>query len=1316
MKTKTLYISTTEKPITREKIWKLMADEFSNTKRWNDETWFLVQTENRLLRTGRRPDPQEIVIEVFLEQSQRDPANWSVVLRDPLRDTVLEIRKSSNFQIASLSALSLIAAFYGQLEQFSLQEDGFCFGHCVLLDLSGCEFLKQFNPEEEKNAKKKEADLTAQRDWIMSSVLMPLYRREWQKAAQNTQHNPQEQAAAVSQALFLREDVQEAIKALRNLDLQLISVNQQRRGYEITAEMKLRAWNCLYQNWMEDVQKADEAAEMSFLYLFDPDFEKLMVFADLQELEPEQENEGRRLKKMLADLQIYRLNGKFNEIFVILMEFLKVIAEEQCFPLQLHNPEVMRKFLKIVLELTAESLEAGIEKIRQPDGLRLLRTFLTDLPEDEYLRSLQVLTGLAAAAALVRFDDGPGFPDQELNPLSENIDLVRTAFETDLPTAMKQPAVYLLALWTSEFFSIQNRKLASVNRETAFRFFRTLQTPEKLAKPLTAPDQVAVAAYCLLLNECRLDHHQAFAFLYPDSKTDSLNRNLEQNDRELCRCILAWMEKYASIHGLDGLQDVYPIYWSVLYGETPDREAQVRFQNLFTAWTGKNTQAARKKMSFIRLAAAVRPAGSLDSSDGTDYLFQASLEMLLADFPDASSPRYTEDSLRAVIFARHLLEKGVFSVPCRIYEKALVSLNSAWSALKEKEWQPVIPGVPGAGAETDGSSAFQEYCDVRLDILRAAVLAIRNLVSEDSEYRIDMMVLAGELLDWFLQEGMIERLNDADAESVAVISYLLGKETSLLGWCLQAEKYLRFAESVLLAKSSRGLELTEMQRKFLIQTEIWRSMNAEKTDSPEMRTRAASTALSLIDAERNESRKLDMISFVQSLGAAQALAEGQPDEKNLQRAVRELMELDRRTSGQRDFRIHKILMEGFQSLIEVALSIGQYHLAGLLAAGMLDHADLSGLHAEISFADYASKSLLISMIHSDEKETAVRFARDLVQPRSAAGKGASSFERLDAYAALLYLKDIKKLAMTDYKAVLETNLTKVPVIRLAEAGVCSLIHNPSFCFSQADPGWGRLSRSLMNRENIPADPDIPRDFWQRDFTGICAVLDSINGISSIAGFQDLLFPIRRGKLLTEKLGKETESDLRLLETWFEILGRISSGIPQWEEPAFFMTLHQAEITLMDSAPDSGTDILHLHFLLNSLRAMAALPQENLHELDQACLSGEKYRNILHARGDDSADELLMIMLLMDAELNLLRENKKNAAWTLQKALSLYSTMTRIRTPENILVMDCLLEWIIRRSYRTIYVLATMRPVLKQAEPVRDSLRKTMLSGSKRIVR
>ena len=120
MKMKKLYVSTTHKPVTRAKIWKLMADEFAS--HWMNDKWFLLRTETKLVRTSGLPDSEERILEVFLEESQRDPGNLAIVARSPQRDTVLEIRKEMDPKIGAVLAISLCAALSGQLGQFSLKE------------------------------------------------------------------------------------------------------------------------------------------------------------------------------------------------------------------------------------------------------------------------------------------------------------------------------------------------------------------------------------------------------------------------------------------------------------------------------------------------------------------------------------------------------------------------------------------------------------------------------------------------------------------------------------------------------------------------------------------------------------------------------------------------------------------------------------------------------------------------------------------------------------------------------------------------------------------------------------------------------------------------------------------------------------------------------------------------------------------------------------------------------------------------------------------------------------------------------------------
>lgn len=923
MKTKKLYVSTTNKPITRAKIWKLMADDFAY--HWMDEKWFLLKTETKLLRISRMPESEEVFLDVFLEESQRDPGNLAIVARAPRRDTVVEIRKEMDPKIGAVLAISLAAAVCGQQKQFSLKEEGFFFGNSLIVDLSHTKFLTDFLSADKEEFLKTEERLADEKDRVFESSLMPLYREHWSHFSDHGSEGTAERICSVTDTLFGREEMKEILRKLNELDEQIIPYHVHYTENLKADQAKLRAWNQLYQDFLEDILEADETAETNFMNLYQPPFYELMSLAALGHQNGAESLFAplTSLKEQKRNLLIYRLNGTVSPAFPDLIRLLRTLSGKPALPADLKSFEQRSRFLDLLKEMSLESMETRTENLEQAAPW-LLNLLLTDFPEDNRLEVKQVLMALASVVALSVHNqrDADMADAASGNSALQNTSAWHHFLHTDWSEVLGEPALMAAALTACCFSIFADSAVRDFGTMAAIRFFEILQEPERLQRPLTVTEMIMLKILCSYVADLLTRGENRFWFIYTDQKQFD-DEQLGQPGI-LCKAILDWMEKYASLHDLGLLFDSYPVFWSLVHGEYPDPEETEKFQNLFTDWARKNPQIRRQEMLQIRLIPVFQPDPVLVSSQGVDYIFLSALEMIQADLPVNQIPGGIQFDMNLLCQSLRLLGKGLHSIPAMTFDKIIYSLNFQWDLIQSALDVQESFGGKGSGPLDGPAVLFHRYCKTRIAVLTEALFPVVDLINSGSSAGTVMAVQVSRILDWFMEPEITGRLNSEEKMEVIEASYYLGRGLTSLNFCDQAEIYLRFTESVLLQKMAMDEQLSIKQMSLLIDTQVALIINAVQSGSEESRAEAAAKLIRFLEMEQKKGRKRDSRSFLHLLNAYKELAAIQPYQELIKETTAVLLQTEKAQKNQftietiDDSLVHQFLQGTMLNLMEAA--------------------------------------------------------------------------------------------------------------------------------------------------------------------------------------------------------------------------------------------------------------------------------------------------------------------------------------------------------------------------------------------------------------
>lgn len=1325
MKMKKLYVSTTHKPVTRAKIWKLMADEFAS--HWMNDKWFLLRTETKLVRTSGLPDSEERILEVFLEESQRDPGNLAIVARSPQRDTVLEIRKEMDPKIGAVLAISLCAALSGQLGQFSLKETGFFYGDSLIADLSNTEFLGDFLSSGRESFLKYEERMAAEKDRIIESSLMPLYRDHWSHFSEHGPEGTAERISTVTDVLFSREEMKKILRTLNELDEQIIPVHELNTEYLRADQAKLRAWNQLYQCFMNEVLEADETAETNIMNLFQPPFHELISLTSLDHQNSDEDASSALtyLKTQKRNLLIYRLNGEISPDYPVLIRILRILSEEPVFPDPLKGFEQRSQFLDLLKEMSMESMETGTANLEQAAFLGLLNLLLSDLPEDHELREKQVLIGLASAVALTIHNQEKAEITDDWSGYSalQDSSSFRDILHMDWPgvpdeTVLTITALTAVTLMDCYFSSFGNDELFNFAQVAAIRFFEVLQEPERLQKPLSETEMVMFRFFFIFFTGLISEGKDRFWFIYSDQKP--FDDELSGLSRRLCRTILDWMEKYASLHGLGMMYISYPIFWSLVHGEHPDPKDTDKFQNLFTDWARKNPVLRREEMLQIRLIPVFQPDPVLVSSHGVDYIFLSALEMIQADLPVKPIPGGIRFDMNLLNQSVRLLGKGLHFVPVLTFDKIIYSLNFQWDLMRSEHDLPDVLNGKGSHPLDGRTVQFDPYCKIRDAVLSQALFPMLDQIKTGSSAGTLMAVQVSRILEWFMQPEIIGRLNSKKKMNVIGSSYYLGEALTNLNFCEQAEKHLRFTESVLQQMMSVNQQLSEMQMNLLIDTQNALIRNAVKSGSERSREEAASKLIRFIEMDQKKGKRRNIRSFIFLLNAFAELTFIKPDPELIKKATAVLLQTEEVQKYQfineaiDGFVVHQFLQETLQNLIEAALSIQDYEAAEYLSKKLVDCSVNDECKRKAAYEAVGSRGFLISLIQKGEKE-ADSLARKIYSIYTDSSLKQPDLTNQLLYTALAYLSKSKKHLFVDYGSVLKSTLVTVNIQAVIFRRINDLIQHPAFQYGHEYPDWAKLHTEAMNREILSEELRIPHWFWQNEFYKVCFDLEKLNELSSVADYQHFQQNLARAKKATERLERETKTDLSQIRARFDYIQRLGPILPALDQSDVFLMMDAAEKALTESVRKMDRDTLHLQFHLTCLRALAAVRQDNSDQLFLALRDAEEYRNLLNAAGDSSADEFLMIFLLMAAERASGRKETGKAEFCLQKAFSLFDGMKKLNHPDQILVIDSLLERIQQKSRNSSFTASKVKPFLKQARAIQDILRGMLMMGSKVIL-
>lgn len=254
----------------------------------------------------------------------------------------------------------------------------------------------------------------------------------------------------------------------------------------------------------------------------------------------------------------------------------------------------------------------------------------------------------------------------------------------------------------------------------------------------------------------------------------------------------------------------------------------------------------------------------------------------------------------------------------------------------------------------------------------------------------------------------------------------------------------------------------------------------------------------------------------------------------------------------------------------------------------------------------------------------------------------------------------------------------------------------------------------MSRKIPSEELRIPHWFWQNEFYKVCCDLEKLNELNSISDYQHFRKNLRMTEKVTRRLERETSTDLSAIRARFDYIQRLAEILPALDASDVFSLMDASEKALRESDRKMDRDTLHLHFHLASLRTLAAYRQNHLSELSQALRDAEKYRNLLSADGDCSAGDFLVVFLLMEAGQASGRKETGEAAFCLEKAFRLFGSLKELNHPDKILVLDSLLERIQQQSRKSAFAASKMKPALKQARSIQDTLRRMLMSGSKVI--
>lgn len=1326
---KLIYVTTTNENELNAETWKWMADHFKNE--WMNHEFFLVQTEDEL-RSASLPKPEEAVLELILEESpDHDDCNC-LVLRDERADYVLEIKKETPPAICSMLCISLLAAARNQLDEFELTEKGFCLDDMVVVNLAGTEFDQYLRGRSRDEHLNLLGELTASRTQIVEQDLIPAYEAVKQQLLNGKPVKDRDTAVQIAEAVF--ENSQNTLARLNEIETELQDLAIRTTMQQARINKKLRAWNLLFHTVMKRVMQGDEEAEKFVALLFEPRLTGLneQLKEDYQ-LVVTDSNSPDIMKKQLQFLLSLRLSNEQHEMYEKFIRD-KIFGKDLSFLRDDDETLKRRLYLALIDEAILETLEnrefALEYRKTDLDSAQMhtaLEALLQDLPEDPEEAILQVMSGLGLSYVLASTAYGYPMSPEVVAPASRmGIRLFLEAMENrkiDLDEHLVLIATALSALLMYEDEHLSWREQAI---DYTDRLFLELTASSRLEKPLSPTELTALSWLCFhFFRSLNLENgnEQSAAF------NNMLSLEEIRERQVITLPVLNWIEKYASIHGLQGLASPYEDLWFFSHEQTASREERQTFLSLLNRWAVSNPADATDLMtrSLIRLAWMPEPIYSFEGEP--DLIFQIALQQMLEIAELDGTSMYWQGK-KLTEFYPFFGSIGLACVPTLGYEKMIRLFDKA----DPEEVDIRFPEDAGPGGnltlrdleldelEADlQNSLFLDYSTHRLHEALAALQTTRELTQSNKSKAPGMAVQAARLFNWFMKPNNFAQLSIEDQGHAAQIGYDLGELFMEFRQLDLAVDYLGWTRDVL-DHLDEEQELSDLQKEILLECRYNLLLIAMELKDTTQSNQEASRLLELLSMDKEDASQRNLRENYLYVFCLYAMKTGFFGSGGLLHLEQNMLPLlagdeiskDRTKTGTPE--LHEAILDLYEEILEEACKQKDYPMMGNLAMRVMDQTLINSDLHERNSRSLAMKLFLASKAQSGKAAEARANAQSVARLIQLENSGNGYFTEPANHMAAVLLADLDGKPDSASQKFLSQYLIQVNFFALLEKDILDLVHDTDWDSRFPDAAWSSLESRLLERDLTRQESAVPRPFWQTD---LLLQKPGLSKLTRMSSFEELEEMGNQAAEILEGLNRlEENRSVSFAKTRARLhaLDNLRGIVRDFTDPQIFNKIDEARKELLEEGIGNSLLFWELDFQLLMVQAMAGFMVSNAEKLQEARVqAGKILETVLKGRVSPESQtavlmqELDLVILLMDAQLAAEEKRMGDMAKDMKEAETLFGRLQSLHTHEDLVILDALLEGI--RLQVSESGQKNTRRSLRLIEDLQRSLRDVLLTGS-----